>query len=99
MSFERVQGKKVEERIPKAKCPNFILARTSRKVEILEQGKNFSGQCYAKLNRAVREVVSIKFIKSINRLIFVLVQGEGNNREDTVVIVVLDEYFYTETNV
>ena len=31
-------------------------ARTSRKVEILEQGKNFSGQCYVKLNRAVLEV-------------------------------------------
>ena len=56
MSFERVQGKKVEERVPKAKSTNYIPARTSRKVEILEQGKNFSGQCYVKLNRAVREV-------------------------------------------
>ena len=49
-------GGKVEERVSKAKSTNYMPARTSRKVEILEQGKNFSGQCYVKLNRAVREV-------------------------------------------
>ena len=54
MSFERVQGEKVEEREPKAKSTNYMPSRTSRKVEILgappgaSLGENYSGQCYVK---------------------------------------------------
>ena len=56
MAFERVWENISRSLSPKAKSTNFMPARTSKKVEILSQGKNFWGPSMLNSNRAVFEV-------------------------------------------
>jgi hypothetical protein len=59
MAFERVWENNSRSLSPKAKSTNYMPARTSKKVEILSQGKNFWGPSMLNSNRAVFEVVGI----------------------------------------
>ena len=60
MAFERIWENISRSLSQKAKSTNFMPARTSKKVEILSQGKYFWGPSMLNSNRAVFEVVGIE---------------------------------------
>ena len=69
MAFERVWENNSRSLSPKAKSTNFMPARTSKKVEILSQGKNFWGPSM------LNSIISSRFrgkIKSDIKIILLL---------------------------